>query len=240
MPATIPTLNRPVTRPTTVLLVVLLLAPGLNVHAAIVSLTGDLVAAPAPASVLDGALESNVSMLVFSERSGYVLAAEVDAVLALPSLSFAGDAIPSAGTIGTGSPVDSWLVHADRIGAAWSSRMSGSVTFDSDILAVIVRSSNLAATDAELGAAGTLYGTDAYRGIDDANDTIAISADRRTLTLALRHSTLDNLRVVTAAALADASPVPLPASLLLLPAALFVLLRSRRATDGHAAPPVST
>ncbi|MEP6730313.1 MAG: Ig-like domain-containing protein [bacterium] len=109
----------------------------------------------------------------------------------------------SPGFIPVGTPVISYLLHADPVGQpANDVILIGSVTFLRDILGVISTAGSLNATDILLGAAGTIYPTgdiqrDAGVGPGSTDgDQITLSADRRTLSFAMQLKHYGQIRVV--------------------------------------------
>lgn len=183
------------------------------VAAAIVSVSGaiTLLASP-PASVAQGDLESDTEIFLFAEQGLLTLPSAVSAVIASPNLSFTGTTIPSSGTVPSGTLVNSYFFHADKVGTSGIVIVSGSVTFDEDILAVIVTTVDLDASDGLLGTSATSYGSAAERGLENADDIISISGDLRTLGIQLFHGTVeDHVRVLTEASASTVPVLTLPA-----------------------------
>lgn len=160
---------------------------------------------PAPASVLEGQLESD-SFAVFAERQAVNLIGVVDvnligdATISFPltSVSFASGSIT----------VDSYMVHYDPASsfAGGQKTVSGSVTFDETILAVIVGDTLLDLSDGIFGAAGTLYPTrQRGRGLEDNHqkddDSLTVLGKLLTITLLLETGDapqdIDQIRVLT-------------------------------------------
>ena len=78
--------------------------------------------------------------------------------------------------------------------------MTGSVTFDCDILGLVIFTDGLNVSDSILGASSTLYPTsELSRGIIvEGGDIVTLTADRRTLELSLGTANrLDSLRTIT-------------------------------------------
>jgi hypothetical protein len=138
----------------------------------------------APSSVQPGAFESDSEIRVFGESAGMVLSAP---------LTVGGTTIPA------GTRVNSYYVHADKVGSGKQERRyTGSVTFGSRILAVATTTADLRATAARFGSAGTAYPTTADQGVD-VNDVAKVAAaDRIDLRLAVGAAS-DALRVFTLA-----------------------------------------
>ncbi len=157
--------------------------------------SGGVVESLTPRSVEEGALLSNLEIRAFRERASESLATPIAVDAVAPGTytsSYPGGAIPAA------TVADVYLLHMQTsfIAAA----VSGSITFDTDILGVITTDARLSQTDASLGSPATAYPTGlTTRGLT-SEDTVTISADRRTLTVALSEwYTIDELRVLVAA-----------------------------------------
>lgn len=185
---------------------------------ALLSTSGQVQIIAAPPSVREGALESDVVARVFAERLGFVLPTDLVTDITAPG---AYDTVAglTPGVLPAGTVVDSFFLHADRVGSPGAAaRYVGSVTFDVDILGLMVQVPALRASDAVLGAPGTLYSTSPT--VDDLEldpaaperDSVVLSADRRTLMFDFRTTvSTDTVRIVTAA-----GAVPEPAGALLL------------------------
>lgn len=158
----------------------------------IVSTSGNaMVPATRPSSVALGSEESTI-MLVIEERRD-----QLSDVLSFDFIS------PSnlSGSLVTGEAVTSYLVHFDPIGSdvLTMNSVSGTITFDQAIQGLLLDSSSLTLTDSILGSIGD-YGADSDRGLTiDANNTLTISGDGRTLFFDLQVSgdELLQFRVVT-------------------------------------------
>ena len=159
--------------------------------------------ASAPPSVALNALENATTVVAFDEKQATTLtsAVAVDAVNPGTYTSFpSGSATVAAGTV-----VDSHLIHSDIPSRNYTSRRTGSVTFDADIVGAIASTSRLAASDTALGATGTTYaGTTTYRGLESSRegtsyltDRFTISADHRTITFDVQTLVMDEIRVLT-------------------------------------------
>lgn len=130
---------------------------GLDTAAAFVSSTsGAVVFVGAPASVAPGAFQSPSSIFAFNERQGVTLASSLGVDITSAGLyDQASDLHPS--TLAAGTVVDSHFLHSDNTPTGTVFR-SGSVTFPTDIVGVMVTVSRLNGSDI-LGAPGTVYPT---------------------------------------------------------------------------------
>ncbi|WP_375690462.1 PEP-CTERM sorting domain-containing protein [Pseudooceanicola sp. LIPI14-2-Ac024] len=115
------------------------------------------------------------------------------------------------GGLTAGTRVDSHFVFFD---ALTKSTQTGWVSFSGTIVGVATSDASLNATDAMFGAAGTIYNTPTYRGLESKTDKAAIDAvDGSILTLDWASlSPGDYVRVFTLASI----PVPAAGSLMLL------------------------
>jgi hypothetical protein len=200
------------------LAVTLLLAasPG---HATI-SATGNIEIQAAPPSVERNALqapgptEPRVIIRGFVEQEGVTLPADLVVDLTEPGLYRNFSELPVVKPrIAAGTEVNSFFLHSDQAVGTRGVRFRSAVTFDSEVLGVIVLRQTLdllaRGTDAPVGSPTTLYpfGASSFRGIELGDrDSIELSADRRTVTVDLNTvEALDQVRIITAPR-ADADP----------------------------------
>ena len=171
----------------------------------IVSTTGAVTEIVAPASVVRGNTESDTDIFLFEERQHLQLQSDVSVNITQAG-TYVGGSTLTPGIIMTGTFVNSYFIHFDQIGqSGLSPVVSGSVTFDREILGLIALTATLNASDSVLGAAGTSYGTgDGGRRVEldcciGNPDTVTLSPDRRTLTitLAVLDGNVDEIRVIT-------------------------------------------
>jgi hypothetical protein len=129
-----------------------LFLPGTPVQA--LTLSGDVVeiAAPAAPAVLSGALQSDSEMRVFFE-SKFLPGAAIPVDVASPGGIY-GNNNTSPGSV-SGFEVSSYFVHFDPVTSAIG---RASISFDHDIVGLILTDATLDATDS-LGAVGTAYPT---------------------------------------------------------------------------------
>lgn len=179
--------------------------------AAITSVGGSAAVLPIPPNVSSNVFESNTTIAVFYERQGVLLNSTLQVDANTPRL-YSSNADLSAGAVSAGTRVNSYLVHFDKVGSGPGFvTLSGFVAVDQPILGLMVTPTNLSASDSILGAPGTVYGTDANRGVDfNTGDSFQISSDFRLVNFTLRTSPdEDQIRIVTAA-------VPEPATIVYL------------------------
>lgn len=165
--------------------------------AVITGTSGQLVKIAAPASVFPDQLESTTSIFAFDERQGVTLASPLRVDITQPgTYDQSSDLQPT--TVATGTAIDSHYVHNDRAPGGTTVR-TGSVTFPTDILGVIVTRGKLADSDI-LGAPGTAYpGAAPNRELEltGAADVVVLP-DLRTVQVTLSTATaVDDLRIVT-------------------------------------------
>jgi hypothetical protein len=169
-----------------------------NSRAAIVSSTGAVVETAVPESVVHQQYESDKEIRAFNEVQSSTLESDVSVNITSPGI-YDRTTVLSPGTIPAGTVVSSHFLHLDprKFNPAV---LPGSVTFDADIIGVIVLDNALDSSDSELGAAGTAYPANDYRGLElDVNrDVIIIDPDLRTLTVLFEAGeNIDQIRVVT-------------------------------------------
>jgi hypothetical protein len=167
----------------------------------------------APSSLVPGAVENNLKALLFMEDTDLSFDSAITVNATAPGL-YKSKASLTPGSIAAGTLVSDTYIHADPVTSG--TKFTGSVTFDSNILGVIVTTNDLFATDALLGVTGTNYGNVTPRGLElnPLQDYFSISTDLRTLTFTLTTwGWTDDIRVLTAGASSGTSAAqPPPAS----------------------------
>ncbi|NOY66189.1 MAG: DUF4347 domain-containing protein, partial [Gammaproteobacteria bacterium] len=167
----------------------------------ITSVSGSVVQVFAPVSVASQTYESDTEIRVFQELTEYTLGTDL-AVNITNAGTYTSTGSLTAGVIARDSVVSINYVNFDKVGAsATAVALSGSVTFDADVLGIIVLSAELDASDS-LSLSGTSYGTGtSLRGLElAANEFVTLSADKRTVSFTLNSGTVsDSIRIITAA-----------------------------------------
>jgi len=165
---------------------------------------------PPPANVSQDVLESDVAIFAFPEQAAVLLSHALIVDASLPG-HYNELADLTGGVIPAGTAVNSYLLHQDNDQDVPGSPLrTGTVTFDEQILGVLVGDQWLQSTDSLLGLPTTTYGPGPHRGLELwALDEFTLSDDLHTLTLTqVTHSFQDQVRIVTA--------VPEPTTLALL------------------------
>ena len=201
----------------------------LNVQAGIITIGTDIefVGSSAGLDLTEGQIESNTKIRVYSEQLNYTLTTNI--AVDDTSIGSVGNSV--SGTILTGTLVDSYLVHFDKVGSnSIDLALGGNVIADMgvEILGIIFTSTRLNASDTELGLASS-YSTSSVRGLEFTNDDTyglaTIGGFLRNLRMDLETSTnIDEIRIITTAA----APVPVPAAVWLFGSALLGLTGIRR------------
>jgi hypothetical protein len=214
-----------------------------------IALSGDIELISPPSSVVVHVLESDDLARIFLERQSAVLASNLTVdFTATGTYNQTADLPAVKPVIAAGTVVDSYFIHADNISSQGLRRYDGSVTFDVEILGVILTNLTanklLSISDGVLGHPGTLYppATDAARdlelGLGLDSDQLILSADRKTLTFHLAtEQSADQLRIVTAPSSVEAVPEPASFTLMLLGVGICAGIRRWRHCFRHSASP---
>ncbi len=158
--------------------------------------SGAIQVSGAPCTVVEGTLESDNTIRLFPERLNYVL----PETITIDAQGAPGTVIPQ------GTKVNVYYVHADRVGdeAGVVKKLSGSVTFDSPILAVISNGQALLNTHGALGntqnaSVNTRYSASVDQGIDAGDVVTIVPAENRVDFAFDVWNVADQVRVITIA-----------------------------------------
>ena len=197
----------------------LLFAAGTSVLASLDETGGDVEEVDPPSSVERDEADSSEKIILFEEQIDFELSSDLNVDIKNPGTFDRTRLVTPAdgGIIQAGATVHSYFIHFDPDGDE-GGPLSGSVTFDTDVLGLIVLASALDASDPELGADDTEYPTgDVGRRMEldccgddpDNLDVVGLSADRRTvnLTVITEGGDVDQVRIITAAEQTD-PPAP--------------------------------
>ena len=207
--------------------ILLALTAVFTANADLMSSTGQVsVIAPPASVVVNSGLESNSLAYFYTEKRDFTLGSTVT-VDAHGAGLYNSNATLNGGTIASGTVVDSYYLHADPVGEPTATFLyDGSVTFDTNILGIIVLDPEFAASNGQLGHTGTLYSASG-QGLElGGPDTVTLTVTGETLSFHFGTSTAaDDIRILTAASVPEPS-----ASILLLTCVglCFVVLRKRR------------
>ena len=120
-------------------------------------------------------------------------------------ITYGGNTQPAGGVILGGSIITSHLLHFDVL-EDQSAALSGSATFDSEIIGVILSTDKLNAADSVVGVEGVSYPTASDRAweIGGTSGTFTISLDGKTITVAgIVDDFLNQMRIITLASPED-------------------------------------
>jgi len=203
-------------------LVALLLFAAIPANAAVLGVSGAVSIIPAPADARLGMLESNTVAPLFTEVTGLKLPSNLTVDFNAPGTYNSNPG--SLPFIPAGTVVDSYYLITDPVGSDVNNvrNFSGTITFSTDVLGVIVLDPEFASSNGTLGHPGTLYSPAGIALELGSPDTFTLSGGRRTISFSFSSNTAaDNMRIVTAA-------VPEPASAVLVVAGLAGVLLLRR------------
>lgn len=149
---------------------------------------------PAPASVLAGGQQSNTAAFAFLESSG-TLSTALDVDVVSPG-DYLTPAALTPGSIPAGTGVESWMLHFNPLSG--TRIIEGTVTFERDVLGLILISSALNAADATVGSSSTAYpATDTLRGVElGSGERVRLADDGRSVRFRFSASAIDQMRVI--------------------------------------------
>lgn len=193
---------------------------------AITGVSGAGVQIIPPPSVNPGDLESNTDVYVFNEVQDISAPFDIDInLVGTPGATAATNPGGPVGQIPFGQFISSHFLHSDQVGPGFTT-LTGTVSFDREILGLQFLDAELDTTDSTLGAAGTSYPTFASRrGADwdsGFSELFSISTDGKTLRYTVGTSNvIDQVRIITRG-------VPTPGSAALIGLAGLAAVRRRR------------
>jgi len=214
-------LSNAVTPPRALVLAALLLAP--DADAAITGTTGAFQQIAPPAAAVLGALPANPDAFCWNEQSGVALSGLL--VNTVGPGTFSGPNGPFA----LSGVFDSHFIHVDP--TANFGTPAGTISFSTNILAVIYEGALLDLTDGTLGAFGTLYPTgDPLRSHSVVLNPSQFTVTGNTIALNLwaYGSAIYPNRTVQMRVITDAVPAPGAAALAVLAGAAGMGRRRRR------------
>lgn len=173
-------------------------ALGASSFGAIVSVTGQVSLIAPPPSLAIGVYADKTQAFAMNERQGVLFSGGFDRYLPIVGVAYTtSNLLP--GLMPSPTWVDSHMIHFDNRGEPSPyPNVTGTITFDKPILAVICSLSNLDASDAVLGAPGTVYAAgELSRGISSVVDTFKLLSPN-TIQFTLQNAqAMDNIRVLT-------------------------------------------
>jgi hypothetical protein len=189
-----------------------------------------------PNNISEGNWESDDFLRVFSERQNYMLPVSVNVDITNPgTYGRTAGFVPVSQSIGAGSFINSHYMHFDPIGTPGNMTRAGSITFDTDVVGIIVgvlNGTNVGDPNNTLGLSNPILGipritydvaiADLFLG---GGDQLTLSGDRRSVSfLFISGRGSDNVRILTSAIV----PEPERTSAYLLIVALLGLLIHRK------------
>lgn len=153
----------------------------------------DVLVAP-PASLELGQLQSDTLVRLVIEQS-ITLGVGLNVDITTSGLfDDAADLTP--GVLAAGTAVQSHLLHTDP--SSNSATYRGFVTFDADVIGIIVGRSLLLTSDLIVGLPGVVYSTNQARGIEFNTDALRLTVNSRTVEFDWRTTgAIDEIRVLT-------------------------------------------
>ena len=169
-----------------------------NVANALIStVSGQVTKIAPPPNAASGGATDPTNILAWDERQGVTLASPLKVDIVSPGTYDASSDLVNA-TIATGTVVDSHMLHSDRPGNTGSSVRTGTVTFPTDIVGVLVATGVKFNNSDILGSPGTIY-PGGPRGLElGGQGDIVILPDLRTLQTTMNvFGSVDEIRVIT-------------------------------------------
>lgn len=173
-------------------------ALGASSFGAVVSVTGQVSHIAPPPSLAFGVFADKTQAFVINERQGVLFSGGVDKYLPMVGVAYTTSNLSPALLPGP-TFVDSHLIHFDNNGepSPYPS-VTGTVTFDGPIIAIICSLGRLDLSDAALGAPGTTYAAgELSRGISSVTDTFKLLSPNTIQFTLANAQAMDDIRVLT-------------------------------------------
>jgi hypothetical protein len=188
----------------------LVLLLGATAHANVISTTGAVqMPTSIPADLTLGAHVSGTEISLFSEATSVLTSDPFTVDVINPGLYDQANEL-SPNHIGSGT-FNSWLLHVGHLSGSGSPNLLGSVTFDTDVVGIMVKSTRMGGTDDLFGNPGTDYAPGASaRGLElFQGDWLELSGDFRTVTVNFEiRNFIDEIRIITLQSTGPAVPGP--------------------------------
>ena len=176
--------------------------------ASVVSQCGQIMGTAPPSNVAGSVGVSNTTMPVFQEQMNLSLPSALAVDITPPASFPAVYNSPSKltpGNIASGTSVDSYMAYASPTSKQASPQFNyvATLNFSSPVLGVIVSSSTLNNTDSVVGAPGTTYPHDAFRGLELGSsagdgDVVKLLTPNSIYLFINTNLDIDEVRVITA------------------------------------------
>ena len=194
-------------------------------NADIVGVGGMVQEISAPADARDGALANNSVVFAWNEQQNVMLDGDLLVDITGPG-TYAHEEDLNSGVIKAGTIVSSHMIHFDTIRSS-EAYYRGTISFDGDILGVIVTWENLDGSDV-VGSPTTMYQKGQGRGLENVNangmEFVTWEDNNLVLNISGRvQPVFDEIRIIT-------STVPAPGAIGLMATAggCFLMPRRRR------------
>ena len=166
----------------------------ISVQAIPISWTGAVSPATAPSSLVQGQFESSTDIRLIWEQQNIVLTEDLTVNLSEPGNYNRYTFNSTPAIIRAGTMVSSYLLHFDPVGITMGT-LTGSVSFDTPILGVMVQDPTLNASTPVVGVNGTTY--PAYSPLSGA-DTLSLTLTMDTVSVLLCSDYhVDHVRIIT-------------------------------------------
>lgn len=173
-------------------------ALGCSAFGAVVSVTGQVSHIAPPPSLAFGVFADKTQAYVINERQGVQFSGGVDKYLPTVGVAYTTSNLAPV-LLSSSTWVDSHLIHFDNNGepSPYPS-VTGTVTFDGPIIAIICSLGRLDLSDAALGAPGTTYAAgELSRGISSVIDTFKLLSPNTIQFTLANGQAMDDIRVLT-------------------------------------------